>query len=720
MTGLPARHAERTGETPGAARPALSVVPRESTPLADQPARGSSVPSLRLLVPGVATLILALSMFLAASVAEDHSRALLVRELEARLVSEARQVALAASTSLFDDFPELRLTPALREFAAGRPDVVVALVLDEQGRVRGHLDARRIGVSWAPDPEWRPGRTPLKLREGERLIGDRKTLAVLTPVVHATGRRIGTAVVAIRRLEMEHAIEASRRTQGLLLLGVLALGSLAMLMLMLRLVAPVAAIRSGLERIGRGDLEGRLIPVGAAEFRMLSGSLNEMADRLRQAQLEVIERERLAGEMEIASRIHRSLLPSGRFVSGDFVMVGAHRPAAEVGGDYYDFLTRSDGRVALVVADVSGKGVGGALVTTMLASLLRAFCLTADAPSSLLILLEKHLGPRLERQTFITLWHGVLDPDTGRLIHAAAGHLPLLVVRAGATRGEWFRTRAVPLGIGGPAGLRAKLEDLEITFGPGDVMVQVTDGVTEAGRPSDGEQFGFARFEAAVVRSAASGPDAVVQAILDAVANWTGGPPQDDETILVVARTATSVGGERLTRMPVLEMVALAQSRGNHLRLDAALSELSQLRPWLAHHPDLAALAEDHRHRIELALYELCANVIEHGYRRSESGSVELCWVPDGASASEPYGGAPGVAAATGFFVIRDHGRPFDPGRGLGPDLRDPAIRRQGRGLGLELARRILTRLRYYPNTDYGNLTLMRFDPRRGTEDSHE
>jgi serine phosphatase RsbU (regulator of sigma subunit)/anti-sigma regulatory factor (Ser/Thr protein kinase) len=546
-------------------------------------------------------------------------------------------------------------------------------------------------------------------------------VAVLTPVIHATGKRIGTAVVAIRRLEMEQAIEASRRTQGVLLMGVLVVGTLAMLGLMLKLVSPATAIRGALERIGRGDLDGRLRPAGAAEFRMLSESLNDMAGRLRLAQREALERERLAGEMDIASRIQRSLLPSGRFVSGDFVMVGAHRPAAEVGGDYYDFLTRSDGRVALVVADVAGKGVGGALVTSMLASLLRAFCHTADAPSSLLILIEKHLGPYLERQTFITVWHGVLDPDSGRLVHAAAGHLPLLLVRAGATRGEWFRTRAVPLGIGGPAGLRDRLADADVVLAPGDVVVQVTDGVTEAARPGDGEQFGFERLEQVVVRNAPRGADAVVRAVDEAVSAWAGGAAQDDETVLVVARNAAASPDAGHSPASVHDLVELSQSQGHHLRLDAALADLARLRGWMLDHAELASLSDDHRQRIELALYELCANVIEHGYRRSSAGSLDLCWIPD--SAADARAGAARAGAATpapapaGCFVIRDHGRPFDPGRGLAPDLRDPATRRHGRGLGLEMARRILTRLRYYPNTDYGNLTHLRFDPRRSTED---
>jgi serine phosphatase RsbU (regulator of sigma subunit)/anti-sigma regulatory factor (Ser/Thr protein kinase) len=482
-------------------------------------------------------------------------------------------------------------------------------------------------------------------------------------------------------------------------------------------VAPVASIRRGLERIGRGDLDARLEPAGAAEFRMLCETLNSMSARLRVAQTEALERERLAGEMEIAATIQRSLLPAERFVSGGFVLAGAQRPAAEVGGDYFDFLTRSDGRLALVMADVSGKGVGGALMMSMLASTVRAFFPSSACASDLLVVIEKQLGPQLDRRSFITVWHGVLDPESGRVEHASAGHLPTLVVRARDGQTEWIRGRAVPIGISGPGGLRAQLESAETLLEPGDLLVQLTDGVTEAFDPGRREQFGFDRVEAVVRRHAHEGPDAVVKAIFEAVSAWTCGAPQDDETVLVVWRDPAAA--DRLVPTPhsVDDVMGLVESFGVHLRMPAEIPQLAGLRGWLLEQPAFAAMPADHRQRVELALYELAANAAEHGYRRHEEGALDLWWIADEPAAAPP---SPERAAAgagpDGFFVLRDHGRPFDPGRGLAPDFGDPATRRQGRGLGLALARRLATRIRYYPNTTYGNLTLLRIEPQRNPE----
>lgn len=720
MTGT-ARDPAPGASTLPAAAPALRLVPQPTAPAPSAAAattappagRTSRAPSLRLLVPGVSMLVLALSLVIAARIAEEHSRGLLVREMEARLVSEARQVALSASTALFDDFPELRLAPALREFGTSRPDVVTALVLDEGGLVRGDLDARRIGQAWSADPSWTAQPARVRLHAGERVLGNRATIAVLTPVVHATGKRIGTAVVAIRREGMEKAIEASRRQQGLLLLAVLAIGSLSMVLMMLRLVAPVAELRRGLERIGRGDLDGRLTPRGASEFRLLSGALNTMAGSLREAQREALERERMAGELAVASRLQRALLPTGRFECGDFVLAGAQRPAAEVGGDFFDFITRPDGRVSVVVADVAGKGLGGALVTAMLASLMRAFGQESDSPSALLVTLEKHLGPHLEPTTFITLWHGQLDPDTGSLVHASAGHLPALLVRRGSAKGEWLRQKGIPLGIAGPSGLGRRIEDRETLLGQGDLLVQVSDGITEADGPEG--QFGFDRLEAVVLRHASEGPEAVVRAVLDAVAAWTPGAARDDETVLAIARAGGGTGST--SPSSPAEVMRHAGSRGAHLAVPASLPALAGLRDWLRDGAWMAAVSEDLRKRTELALYELCANVIEHGYRRNHEGQLDVWFVPDEAPRVSD---ATAAGERSGFYLLRDHGRPFDPGRGKPLDLQDPAARRHGRGLGLALARRIMTRVRYYPNTEHGNLTVVRFDPRTNPEGSDE
>lgn len=684
----------------GEAAASAAAAPRERQPIRLRV-------GLRVLVPGAAVLILGISQFLAAYLSEAHSRNLLVGQLEARLASEARELALAASTSMLDDFPELRLVPTLREFTAGHTDSVFAVVLDRDGRLCGHADPRQIGQPFRRDPAWKPLRSEVPLRAGEQLLGDDRQIVFFEPVRHVSGAQLGTVIVAFPRLTITRAIEHSRRQQWLLVWVVMAVGAVCMAVLMSRVVAPVAGIRRGLEQLGRGELGTYFRPYGTAEFRLLSSALNDMTSKLRDAQKSALDRERMAGELATASHIQQRLLPTGQFRTGDFVVAGAQRAAAEVGGDYYDFLTRPDGRVLLLMADVSGKGVAGALFMSMLASLVRAFSPRAESPARLLVTLEEHLGPHLPRGAFVTTWCGLLDPGTGQVDFASAGHVPTLVVRRGGESAEWFGTRAVPLGIAGPAGLARHLEDVRLDLQAGDLLLQLTDGITEAPRGTDGEQFGTERFEQVVRRHARSGPDAVVRAVFDAVSEWTNGPARDDETILVVARVTGPADGETPPAIVVDDLIEDAQAHGCHLELAADLSRLDDLLAWAGKCPGRECFTNEQTQRIELALYELCANIVEHGYRRTPGGRFDLWYVP-------PAGEGPEVAAprrttAEGFFLIRDQGRAFDPGRGATPDLRDPQRRRRGRGLGLEIARRTIRNLRYFPSTEHGNLTLIRF-----------
>lgn len=716
---------------PGPARPALQLVEAGRPVLHDRGAEGAAPPnhagaavagrpgglSLGLLVPGLATLILAAAQVLSAWIAERHSVRLMRIEQEARLLSEARQVSLAGSTALLDEFPELRLVPALVEYVGDRPEVVAAVVVDGRDVVRGDMDARAVGRTFAPDQRWEPIQALVPLRDGESLLGDDRVMAARVPVWHVGGQRIGTAIVALRRAEIEATTGRVRGDLGLALIVMLACGSLAMIVLMRRVVAPVAGLRRGLECIGRGELDGRIRPRGAAEFRMLAGALNDMSARLRDAQSAALERERLSGEMAAAGRLHRSLLPGGRFTSGDFLMVGAHRASEEVGGDYYDFLTRPDGRIALVIADVAGKGVAASLVMSMLASLMRAFAPGSLTPSGLLLAIETHLGPSLRRESFVTVWCAILDPDTGRVVFASAGHLPALIVRADGSSAAWMSAAAAPIGVAGPAGLRRQVADQEVTLERGDLLVQFTDGITEAQRAGDGELFGFERMEAVVRSHAPQGVDAVVRALLDAVHSWTGGEARDDETLLVVSRTRGAADPSALPMLPE-DVLACAEGAGRRLALPADASCVGVLHGWIESNPAFSGLGEEGRRRLELALYELTANIVEHGYRRSEAGGIDVWWVPSAPGDERARAARSRVPLPGDFFIIRDHGRPFDPGRTVAPDLSDPAARRAGRGLGLELVRRLQARTRYFPSSHHGNLTLVQFEVRRTPEDS--
>ncbi|HMB68233.1 MAG TPA: hypothetical protein VKU85_02940, partial [bacterium] len=211
--------------------------------------------SIRWIVSGAAVALTAVSVAGVGLFAERNARMALSRELEARLVLEARNLALASSGALLSEFPELTLSPILSKMREDEQELVFAVVTDLEGTVRGHADPRRIGESLQLPAALAAVSSAATLTANEAVLADEDVLLASSPVHRRGGERIGTAYVALNRAYVQRTIEESRRK----LLGVIAalfvVGTLFSFLLVSRLLRPVATLREGLERIGRGDLD---------------------------------------------------------------------------------------------------------------------------------------------------------------------------------------------------------------------------------------------------------------------------------------------------------------------------------------------------------------------------------------------------------------------------------------------------------------------------------
>jgi anti-sigma regulatory factor (Ser/Thr protein kinase) len=373
---------------------------------------------------------------------------------------------------------------------------------------------------------------------------------------------------------------------------------------------------------------------------------------------------------------------------------GGQWAAAEVGGDYYDVFALPDGRVAMAIADVSGKGLAGCMIASMISALLRALRADHGSPAALLGALDERLGETLAPGSFVTMFYGVIDPETGVLTFASAGHTPLAVHRARQDQVEWIRTRGIPLGAIRGGIVRSTLEDVEVTLGPGDAAVQFTDGVNEATAPG-GEQLGFERIERVVRDAARLGAASIVEAMHTTADAWReGGAPEDDETVLVAswnlagATPADSTAAADPALEPGLRAWDAAQAAGFRLELPARLEALAAIGEWLRGIEALRAWDEERVRLAEVALYESSCNLVEHAYGGDPTRTLEIWWIPDDT------------------FLIRDHGAPFRPRRELN-DFGDPEVRRRGRGFGFEMIHLAMSDVAYYPGTAVGNLTTL-------------
>jgi len=734
---------------PTAIPPSLEVVPKTSAPkrpgssLAPPPkaARpregGPAVWSIRRAVSLGTMLLTSLVVVSVGAMAERNTRRALTAELVARLQVQANHLAWVSVSAMLTPYPELTLHPMLRTLRERQRELAIAVVTDQAGIIEGDADPSRLGQRFVPpsglvplggEPGsgWIFSRRPSDRthptsghREkihplpasasGSTIVQSRTLLLASVPVVHPNGTRLGTAYVGLRRSYIDEKVQATRRPLIAVLAAFLAASVLGSFLLTSVLLRPIGKLRAGLERIGRGDLDTHLDFGPGTELGRVAQTVNRMATDLKHAQVQAIERERLAHEMHLAQRIQRSLQPTGGLVEAGYVVTGAQRPAAEVGGDLYDVFRLPDGRIGVAIADVSGKGLAGCLVAAMLVALLTVLRESGASPSGVLAALDRRLSAKLQRGSFVTMFLAFIEPRSGQMTYASAGHHAALLVGAdGGT--EWLKAPGPPIGSDRRNGIGAALRDQTVSLKPGDLVLQTTDGIHETEGGPAGEPFGFDRLIEAACAAAPLGAQAVIDAVSRAVESWRGDAgPSDDETLVVVFRERAPAAADEGFAAPI-DRVAEARARGIGLKLPSTLEALVRIDDWIGSTPGLDRLEGPPRELVRLALHELCANIIEHGYRTAPGHEVELWWVPSDGSGS---GQAREIA---GHFVILDQGAPFSADNWKAPDVRDPRVRKSRRGLGLDLAHRATSRLVVHPGTPIGNVTLVAFDRVAGSQ----
>jgi sigma-B regulation protein RsbU (phosphoserine phosphatase) len=243
----------------------------------------------------------------------------------------------------------------------------------------------------------------------------------------------------------------------------------------------------------------------------------------------VQQQRRFEQELEIARKIQQGLLPDKSFQPPpQFEVTGVNRPCLAVGGDYYDLLELSPDRIAFVIADVSGKGLGGALLTSMLQGNFSAMALGQD-PARVFAHVNRFICEHSKVERYATLFFGILD-STGGLEFINAGHPSPLLIRAGRVTSP-FAAECLPLGLFPESEFKIGSSTLEV----GDTLVLFTDGITEALNPED-EQFGVDRLAELVARHAGSRVKELESCILQAVEDFSGGADQADDSTLLVVR----------------------------------------------------------------------------------------------------------------------------------------------------------------------------------------
>jgi serine phosphatase RsbU (regulator of sigma subunit) len=283
-----------------------------------------------------------------------------------------------------------------------------------------------------------------------------------------------------------------------------------------RLTRNLSALGDGVRRIAKGDYSAR-VPVRAKdEVGELAQAFNQMAEDVEKHQRAAVGQERIKRELELGRQIQHDMLPHAALKLGLTEIKGVSVPAREVGGDFFNYFETPGGQIALLVGDVSGKGVGAALLMANIQASLRTRLALGQDLSALAREIDYDIEANSPGPVYATLFVGILDPATRQLRYVNAGHHPQYVLHPQGGL-ERMTSTGLPVGLYAGHGFREQ----QIQLGAGDLLFFYTDGCVEAENEA-GDMFGADRLEALLLSSATGGTDAVLARVESAVTAFRG------------------------------------------------------------------------------------------------------------------------------------------------------------------------------------------------------
>ncbi|WP_051669386.1 SpoIIE family protein phosphatase [Bryobacter aggregatus] len=269
------------------------------------------------------------------------------------------------------------------------------------------------------------------------------------------------------------------------------------------------------------------------DLSLLTVMSNVAAIRIEHARLNEVEAQErmMAKELSQAGEIQRSLLPTRPPVVPGMDVAGLNLPCRTVGGDYYDFFQLSDGKVAIAVGDVAGKGMPAAMLMSSLQARLQILVETDENPASIVTRLNRSISPNCPDNRFITFFLAILDPASGEIRYCNAGHNPPLLVKASGLT-ERLEGGGIILGILPTA----QYTEHRSAIHKGDTLVMYSDGVSEAMPTGVDEEFGEMRISMAILNRSSQSALHMIEGVMQDLHSWCAGAPYADDVTLVIAK----------------------------------------------------------------------------------------------------------------------------------------------------------------------------------------
>ena len=396
------------------------------------------------------------------------------------------------------------------------------------------------------------------------------------------------------------------------------------------------------------------------------------------------EKDRIGGELRVASQIQQSMLPHSLIQHADVDIFGSLVPAREVGGDLYDYYIR-DEKLFFCIGDVSGKGAPSAMVMGVMHSLFRAFSAHENNPARMMQAINEISCQGNESNIFVTMFIGVLDLPTGRLRYCDAGHDAPIVIEESGDMSQESGVRSqerlvhVPVEPHLPVGVfdDVKYGVQEMQLEPDSTLFLYTDGLTEA-KDSGRKQFGMNRVEEVLRGDCPIQPRELIETITRRVHQFVGDAEQSDDLTMLAIHYTPKHFESRLTET---------------LLIKNDVHEVSKFSAFMKSVMEKMGVETSLARKLRLAVEEAVVNVIDYAYPAGQEGDIEVRMMFDGETLKT---------------VIIDSGVAFDPTAKEKADTSLSIEDRQIGGLGILLVRELMDSINYERAEGQNFLTLIK------------
>jgi serine phosphatase RsbU (regulator of sigma subunit)/anti-sigma regulatory factor (Ser/Thr protein kinase)/transposase len=479
----------------------------------------------------------------------------LVREVLLQARSTAASVGATSVETLTRREPmsmeQTLLNQSIRALLRAHPEYASVRVLDPAGRIWGSDQFQELftvrslpSFARAQADSDGPQAGPAATYVFGPSDGKRRELhhPILDPASRGVPRLLGWVELTVRESTITGRVQSAMMELATIALFTLVLGCALSAILITVFVRPIQALSDSVRAIGEGTMVADIGTSGNEEIDEIARAFNEVTAKFRSAQSHLMEQERMEQEMQMAQEIQQMLLPRRVPELDGFELGSLYRAAKEVGGDYYDFLTVDDRTVGVVVADVSGKGVPGSLVMTMIRTALRMEARGNRSASDVMAKMNTFVTEDMKKGMFVTMFYVVLDSVNRVVTYASAGHNPMILYRGESDATYFLKPKGIPVGIDVPDGelFRRTISVEKLTLRQDDMLVIYTDGITEA-MNQDRDQFGEARLLAAIKKHGHGTAQEFADALNQEIHEFTGGAPQNDDITLVAIKEKVPV-----------------------------------------------------------------------------------------------------------------------------------------------------------------------------------